>query len=117
MNFSSSYCSTFAVPLTQYIKKSPSLSQKERKVVKIDLHQMKQAHPDWTHVLLKILPSKEPLQYYVDIFNPSDRQIDVAMPKWYSFSENKVLDDTVLGSTYYKFKILGIYYIIFWFEH
>ena len=88
------------------MKKLPSLGR-ERKIVKIDLFSLKKAYPKWSHILLKFPPTNEPLQYYVDIFNPSDREIEIKYPKWYSFSETQVLDDTILSSTFLTLKILG----------
>lgn len=80
----------------------------DRILLKLNLQRIKERHPNWSHVLLRFAPTREPFQYTIDIHNPHDRQIRVAMPKWYSFGSLNLLDDTLLGASYYQFNITGM---------
>lgn len=103
----SRFCSQASPISKNFITKIPS-EFPERILLKLNLHRMKERHPKWTHVLLRFKATKEPLQYTIDIHNPSDRQIKVSMPQWYSFGSTKLLDDTLLGASYYQFNITGM---------
>lgn len=61
-----------------------------------------------THVLLRFLPTRESFKLNVDIHNSDDRELKVEMPKWYSFSTVKVLDETLFGTLSYKLKLSGL---------
>lgn len=101
------FCSKGTSITTQFTKKSPSLRH-ERHVIKINLHQIKAKNPQWTHILLRFLPTKEPFQLNIDIHNPSDRDIVFQTPKWYSFSPVTVVEETLLGASLYKINLLGL---------
>lgn len=103
----SRYCSQASVLSKQFIVKVPS-EFPSRVNLQLNLHEMKKKNPTWTHVLLRFGPSREPFQYTVDIHNPFDRQFEVQMPKWYSFSTVKLLDDTLMGASHYQFNITGL---------
>lgn len=103
----SRYCSR-AVPLgKEYIRKVPS-ELPDHVHLHLNLQELKQKNPKWTHVILRSAPTREPFQYTVDIHNPTDRQIKVTMPKWYSFSKQDILEDSLLGATFYQLNITGI---------
>lgn len=101
------YCSKGTSITTQYTKKSPSLRH-ERHVIKINLHQMKAKHPEWTHILLRFLPTKEPFQLNIDIHNPSERDLVFQTPKWYSFSLVTVIEETLMGASLYNINVKGL---------
>lgn len=100
------YCAK-ATSITHLANKLPSLRH-ERYTASLDLHQLKKEHPEWTHVLIRALPSKEPLQLNVDVHSSSDRDIHFTMPKWYTFSKVKLLEETTIGSTVYNILINGM---------
>lgn len=102
----SRYCNN-AISLSNYTKKVPS-ELPDRVTVSLNLHELKAKNPMWTHILLLFKPTREPFQYSIDIHNPPDREILVPMPKWYSFSSVKLLDDTLLGSSHYQLNITGL---------
>lgn len=102
----SRFCSS-AVSLSNYTRKVPS-ELPDRVTVSLNLHDLKAKNPKWTHILLLFKPTREPFQFTIDIHNPSDREIIVPMPKWYSFSTVKILDDTLLGSSHYQLNITGL---------
>jgi GPI inositol-deacylase len=106
-NKESRFCSNAAPISKNFITRIPS-EFPDRILLKLNLHRIKERHPQWTHVLLRFTVTKEPLQYTIDIHNPTDRQIKVTMPKWYSFGSTKLLDDTLLGASYYQFNITGM---------
>lgn len=100
------FCSN-AVSLSNYTIKVPS-ELPDRMAVSLNLHDLKAKNPRWTHILLRFKPTREPFQFTVDIHNPADREMTVAMPKWYSFSTVNILDDTLMGSSHYQFNITGL---------
>ncbi|KAG5671431.1 hypothetical protein PVAND_001627 [Polypedilum vanderplanki] len=102
----SRYCSN-AVSLSNYTVMIPS-ELPDRVSLSLNLHELKLKNPKWTHVLLKFAPTREPFQFTIDIHNPSDREIKIAMPKWYSFGKINVLDDTLLGASHYQLQISGL---------
>lgn len=101
----SRFC-TNAISLSSFAVRVPS-ELPDRVTLSLNLHELKEKNPQWTHVLLKFAPTREPFQFSVDIHNPSDREIKVSMPKFYSFSTVKLLDDTLLGASHYKLDITG----------
>ncbi|XP_037028365.1 GPI inositol-deacylase [Bradysia coprophila] len=100
------YCSE-ATSLTHLTRKVPS-RRYERLIITIDLHKIKHQYPAWTHVLLRIRPTIKPLQLNVDVHGEGDREIEVTMPKWYSFSNKILLSDTLVGSIAYTIKVTGL---------
>lgn len=108
VNGMSRYCSK-AISLSNYTVKIPS-ELPDRVTLLLNLHDLKEKYPQWTHVLLKFAPTREPFQFSVDVHNPSDREIKVQMPKFYSFGTVKLLDDTLLGASYYKMEVTGVYF-------
>lgn len=103
----SRYCARAATISRRYVTKVPS-DFPSRINLQLNLHELKAKHPQWTHVLLRFAPTREPFQYTVDVHNPSDRQITVNMPKWYQFTTSKIIDDTLLGASHYQFNITGL---------
>lgn len=87
--------------------KLPSRSG-ERYFVKLDLHQIKTENPKWSHVLLRLAPTEKSVQLNVDVNEGGDRHILVNVPKWYSFSEQMVIEDTILGSSVYNLEVHGL---------
>lgn len=43
----------------------------------------------------------------IDIHNNGDRDLVVKMPKWYSYTNIKLVDSTILGSSAYAIKLMG----------
>lgn len=87
--------------------KLPSLDG-ERYFVQLDLHKIKSKNPGWTHVLLRLLPTEKPVTLNVDVNEGADRHLQVTMPKWYSYSEKTILEDTILGSSVYTMEVHGV---------
>lgn len=102
----SRYCSR-AESLSHFATPLPS-QKSERLAFMMDLSELKVKYPHWTHLVVRILPTKDPVKVHFDVHNPMDRELIVSMPKWYEYRTEQILDDTVLGSAYYKMKISGM---------
>ncbi|XP_059618674.1 GPI inositol-deacylase [Phlebotomus argentipes] len=100
------YC-TKATSIFKYAEKLPSLKH-ERLYLRLDLKKLKARHPEWTHVILRILPTKQPVQMNVDIHAEGDRVVKASIQKWYSYTPQTVIEETILGSSSYKLSILGL---------
>lgn len=74
----------------------------------MDLHRIKAENPKWTHVLLRLAPTEKPVQLNVDVNEGGDRHILVHMPKWYTYSQQTIVEDTILGSSVYTLEVHGI---------
>lgn len=98
--------SSTATPLYNYSSVLPP-TENERQFAQINLHDIKVQNPSWTHLLLKFPKTNEAFKFTVDINNYDDRVLDVQMPKWYSFGQSQLLDDTALGASLYKLRVLG----------
>lgn len=105
--------STSATVISQNLTKLPS-QDGERYYLQLDLHKIKAENPTWTHVLLRLLPTDRPVQLHVDVNEGGgapgggDRHLLVHMPKWHSFSEQTVVEDTLLGSSIYTLEVHGL---------
>lgn len=106
MDINMRYCST-ATPLYNFSSVLPP-AENDRQFAEINLHDIKAQNPSWTHLLLKFPKTNEAFKFTVDINNLDDRVLDIQTPKWYSFSQSQLLDDTVLGASFYKLRILGM---------
>ncbi|XP_031625609.1 GPI inositol-deacylase [Contarinia nasturtii] len=100
------YCS-IGHSLTHYVKKLPS-KRHSRRVLKLDLHKIQDDHPEWTHIILTLLPTKEPLQINVDIHAVAERQLTYEMPSWYSYQTHQITDRTMLGAVGYRINFPGL---------
>ncbi|XP_069692336.1 GPI inositol-deacylase [Periplaneta americana] len=87
---------------TQFI---PS-RQFQRKFIYLNLAALKRKL--FTHVILKVKPTKEMVQFNFDIHSSSSRQVTVPLPKWLTFmSKNTVLDSTADRAGYYELALPG----------
>ncbi|XP_055681996.1 GPI inositol-deacylase [Lutzomyia longipalpis] len=100
------YCAK-AVSITEYAEKLPSLKH-ERFHLRLDLKKLKAKHPEWTHVVIGIWPTKQPVQINVDIHAEGDREVKTSIQKWYHYTPQTIIEDTILGSSVYKLSIHGL---------
>lgn len=96
-----------ATSLTHLANHLPS-AKHERYFLSVDLHKLKRANPNWTHVLLRIAPTRKPIWLNVDIHSPGDRLLQIQMPKWYSYSKVLLKNDTMLGSSFFRLALTGL---------
>lgn len=90
--------------ISHHVEKLPIIIQK-RMFVSLDLHRIKKAYPKWTHVALRIPPSKTYVKLNVDIHDPDERYLKIKAPKWYSYTKNTLINDSTHGATHYKILI------------
>ncbi|XP_055593310.1 GPI inositol-deacylase [Uranotaenia lowii] len=100
------YCSK-ASPLANFSRTMPAIEH-ERQIAMVNLHDIKRTNPRWTHVLLKLPKTDEPAQLNVDISSYEDRELSIYMPRWFDYFRKQLLDDTLLGSTFYVLNIFGL---------
>lgn len=95
------YFSTIGHSLMHYVKKLPS-KRYSRKVLTLDLHKIQDDFPEWTHIILTLLPTKQPIQINIDIHSVGERQITYEMPSWYSYRTNVLTESTMMGAAIYR---------------
>ncbi|XP_046960059.1 GPI inositol-deacylase [Vanessa cardui] len=97
----------------RYCKEATSLSELsrwtgaatnfgKRKLATVHLHKLMEIEPDWTHVIVKVSPTKKPIVLNVDINDHASREIDVKLPSDFSFGKNVIKDETEANSFYYE---------------
>lgn len=99
--------SSVAHSLTHFVKKLPS-QRYERRVLTLDLHKIQDDHPEWTHVILVLKPTKVPMQLNIDIHSATERQLTYEMPSWYSYRTNVLTEQTMLGAGQYRINFVGL---------
>lgn len=93
--------------LTHYVKKLPS-KRYSRRVLTLDLHKIQDDHPEWSHIVLTLLPTKEPVQLNIDIHSATERQLTYEMPSWYSYRETQLTESTMMGAGAYRINFVGV---------
>ncbi|XP_055373238.1 GPI inositol-deacylase [Condylostylus longicornis] len=100
------YCKK-ALSLSKYITRIPTIGD-NKVIIKLDLHKLKDTYPSWTHIILRFNPTRKRFSCSIDIFDPDLRFVKIHAPKWNSYSQYDVLEETLYGSSFYKFEISGI---------
>ncbi|VVD00800.1 unnamed protein product [Leptidea sinapis] len=72
-----------------------------RKLATINLHSVQEMRPDWTHVIVKVSPTRKPITLNVDINDYASRQIKVEVPSALSFSKH-IIKETESNALYYE---------------
>lgn len=72
------------------------------------MYKIQDDFPEWTHVLLFLQPTKEPVQLNIDIHSVNERQITYQMPSWYSYTTEIIAGDTVMGAGRYRLNVVGL---------
>ncbi|XP_028171511.1 GPI inositol-deacylase isoform X1 [Ostrinia furnacalis] len=104
----------------RYCKQATSLSELtrwtgaatnfgRRKLATINLHRLKDTYPDWTHVIVKVSPTRKPVVLNVDINDHASRVITVSMPSELSFEKKVIIQETEANSLYYELVLPGFY--------
>lgn len=84
--------------LTQY-SEIAATSRYKRRLVTLNLNEIKRNHSEYTHVVFKALPTSEPVVFHVDIYNSAERRMEVTLPK-YSLRKHTVIWRTPEKSVY-----------------
>ncbi|XP_013199791.1 GPI inositol-deacylase [Amyelois transitella] len=74
----------------------------KRKLATVHLHRLKDDFPDWTHVVVKVSPTRKPVVLNVDINDHASRQITVSLPSYFSFGKSVIKAETEKDSLYYE---------------
>lgn len=74
----------------------------KRKLATINLHKIKEEYPDWSHVIVKVSPTKKPIVLNVDVNDYASRQIEVDVPSDIQFGKFEILKETEQDSLYYE---------------
>lgn len=74
----------------------------------LDLHKIQDDYPNWTHVILMLLPTREPVQLNIDIHSANERQLTYEMPSWYSYRTRLLTENTMLGAGAYRISFPGL---------
>ncbi|XP_053607259.1 GPI inositol-deacylase [Plodia interpunctella] len=105
------YCQK-AMPLTELSRWTGAATDfGKRKLATIHLHSLKDRYPEWTHVVVKVSPTRRPVVLNVDINDHASRQIAVSLPSHFSFGKSVIIAETEKDSLYYEL-ILQDYDII-----
>ncbi|XP_072931942.1 GPI inositol-deacylase isoform X2 [Epargyreus clarus] len=78
-----------------------------RKLATIHLHNLIEQHPDWTHVIVKVSPTRKPIVLNVDINDHASREIKVNLPSILSFNKQVIKQETEANSLYYELLLPG----------
>lgn len=79
----------------------------KRKLATIHLHNIKQQYPDWSHVIVKISPTKKPIVLNIDINDHASREIFVNVPSDFNFGKTIIKQETAPESLYYELILKG----------
>ncbi|XP_050345839.1 GPI inositol-deacylase isoform X2 [Nymphalis io] len=106
----------------RYCKEATSLSELsrwtgaatnfgKRKLATIHLHRLMEVKPDWTHVVVKVSPTKKPIVLNVDVNDHASREIYVKLPADISFGSRVAVDETEPNSLYYELILSDLNYV------
>ncbi|CAG9773683.1 unnamed protein product [Ceutorhynchus assimilis] len=65
--------------LTQFSEIFPS-SRHKRRLLTINMHEIRTHNKEYTHVVFRALPTSEPLTFHVDTYGSYEREIEVSLP-------------------------------------
>ncbi|XP_013169159.1 PREDICTED: GPI inositol-deacylase isoform X2 [Papilio xuthus] len=92
-----------AISLAELSRWSGSANVSERrKVATVDLHDLMQNHPNWSHVVVRVSPTKKPVTLNVDINDYNSRIIDVKPPL---LGSTTIIQETEPNAVYYELEI------------
>lgn len=74
----------------------------KRKLATVHLHSLMLQYPEWTHVIIRIPPTRKPITLNVDINDHASREIIVDLPSEFSFTKSIIIKETERDSLYYE---------------
>ncbi|XP_037872633.1 GPI inositol-deacylase [Bombyx mori] len=96
------YCK-HAVSLTELSRWSGAATEfRKRKLATVNLHNVMEHYPDWSHVVVKVSPTRKPVTMNIDINDYASRQIFVDLPTFFEFGKRIVKPETERDSLYYE---------------
>lgn len=87
------YFSDNGIHLTHISTMAPSLLYK-RRVIDVNLHELKKNYDQLTHVVVRVLPNDDPVILHVDVYNSQQRTINVSLPHILSFKSHIIIPET-----------------------
>ena len=88
--------------------KSLVLPGKRRKALHLDLLELRKTE-GFSHVVLHSPGGSEGTKVHIDVYNPRERQVSYAVPKWITFwREFPVVEQTVAGAVFYNVSLTGM---------
>ncbi|KAK5640976.1 hypothetical protein RI129_009523 [Pyrocoelia pectoralis] len=90
---------------------SPSVRYK-RKLLNLDTHELKRNYTEVTHVVIRVLPTSEPVTIQIDRYFEPDRKVEVKLPSLLSFQRNLILNETHEKALYYELMVPQLTHII-----
>ncbi|CAH2037338.1 unnamed protein product, partial [Iphiclides podalirius] len=89
-----------ATPLTELSRWSGAANDSgRRKLATVNLHSLMDAYPEWTHVVVKVSPTKKPITLNVDVNDHASRSLKVVLPL---FGTQMISKETERNSLYYE---------------
>ncbi|XP_068631701.1 GPI inositol-deacylase [Battus philenor] len=79
-----------------------------RKVATVNLHSVMKDHPEWTHVVVRVSPSKKPVTLNVDINDYYSRLIYVNAP---TFGRRVIKEETEPNALYYELMLTNMFLV------
>ncbi|ALC49896.1 CG3160 [Drosophila busckii] len=98
------YCHK-ATPLMHLVQRVPNAEHTPRSIALLDLHNLRKTYEHWTHVLVRLPPSGQRSGYNLDIYDQTERTLDIRMPRWYSFRPRQAVNETLQGTLHYRLRI------------
>ena len=81
-------------------------SRGKRKMIQLDLEELSKLYSD---VVINIPELSDKTRVNVDLYNPRERSLSYAVPKWINFWRSlTLLERTVAGSVYYNLSLTGL---------
>ncbi|KAL0893128.1 hypothetical protein ABMA27_014761 [Loxostege sticticalis] len=101
------YCkqATSLSELTRWTGALPDFGR--RKLATINLHTLKDTYPEWTHVIVKVSPTRKPVVLNVDVNDHASRVKTVSLPSDFSFGKKIIVEETEANSLYYELVFPG----------
>ncbi|XP_037823045.1 GPI inositol-deacylase [Lucilia sericata] len=79
-----------------------------RSMVLIDLQHLNKYNPQWTHIMIRFLPTNKPITFKLDVYNKKERTFIIKAPRWFSFDRKTIINETVYGNIHYEISIEGL---------
>nr|CAI5842301.1 unnamed protein product [Callosobruchus analis] len=101
--------------LTQYSKMAPSVKYK-RRYLQLNMKELRTNYSEATHMVFRVLPTKEPVVFHVDTYESNERNIRVALPKWWSFENKVIIHSTSENAIHYNLILPELEHIIQYYQ-
>ena len=82
-------------------------SRGKRKMIQLDLWEMEKK--GYSHIVVNIPKDSEKSKINIDVYNPRERSVAAAVPKWINFwRQQTVVERTVPGAVWYNVTLTGL---------